>query len=137
MSQLCDSCKVQLEDTVSHCPLCGKCVRVIEKTTHEHFPSDEVFKNKKEKALRATTLLLLLVNAICLFVDLIMFKTLSWSLHILAASTFAYIGVIRPIHQNWRLVNYHSIFYIMITLYIIFLENYTNSFGWGITFAIP
>ncbi|PKK96011.1 MAG: hypothetical protein CVV59_00800 [Tenericutes bacterium HGW-Tenericutes-4] len=25
----------------------------------------------------------------------------------------------------------------MITLYIIFLENYTNSFGWGITFAIP
>ena len=52
-------------------------------------------------------------------------------------SVFAFFGVIVPIKNNWSLVNYHSVFYVAVTLYIIFLENYTNSFGWGIVYVIP
>jgi len=140
MSQFCKYCNVALETTVSHCPLCGKCVNEQlegKKNLHEHFPSDNVFKMSKQKALKAIVLLLLLGNAICLFVELLLYKTVSWSLHILVASVFSYIGIIRPINQNWRLVNYHSILYIMFTGYIIFLENYTNSFGWGLIYVIP
>jgi hypothetical protein len=140
MSQFCNQCNVQLEDTISHCPLCGKCINVEQINSvvkHEHFPNDKVFQSKKQKAFKALTCFLLLGNVISLFVELLLFQTVSWSLHILVASVFSYVGILRPLHQNWRLVNYHSIFYIMFALYILFLELYTNSFGWGFSYVIP
>lgn len=140
MKQFCDACKVSLEEHISHCPLCGKCVNeslVDKKDSHENFPSDEQFKKEKKEALRAIVYMILLGNFLASLTELLLFKTYTWSLHVLVASTFGLFGIIIPIKNNWYLVNYHSIFYICFTLYIIFLENYTNSFGWGITYVIP
>lgn len=139
MNQFCSHCNVQLEEFVSHCPLCGKCVNEanVNKNMHENFPSGEVFRLNKQKAYKAATSLLMLGNLLCLFIEFLLFWKISWSLHVLVASIFTFFGIIRPIYENWRLVNYHSVFYIMFTGYIVFLENYTQSFGWGIGYVIP
>ena len=140
MQNYCSKCNVELETSISHCPLCGKCINeelVGKEIFHENFPSDHKFQKEKKEALKATALVLVLANFITVFLELLLEGNISFSLNLMVASTFAYFGMIVPIKNNWSLVNYHSIFYIMFSLYIVFLENYTNSFGWGISYVIP
>jgi hypothetical protein len=140
MKNYCNKCKVELEQSVSHCPLCGKCINeklVDKEVLHENFPTDHKFQKDKKEALRATASLLILANFLIVFSELLLEGDINFSIYVAVSTLFVFFGIIIPIKNNWALVNYHSIFYVAFTLYIVFLENYTNSFGWGITYVIP
>ncbi|MGD9901158.1 MAG: DUF6320 domain-containing protein [Spirochaetales bacterium] len=140
MNNYCDKCKVEIEEKVSHCPLCGRCINeelADKPVVHENFPTDHKFQKDKREAKRAIITGLLLINAFSIVCELLLCHTFVWSLHILIGSIFAFFALINPIMNNWSLVNNHSIFYILFVPYVIFLENVTNSFGWGITLVIP
>lgn len=140
MKNYCNKCNVELERSVSHCPLCGKCINeklVGKEILHENFPTDHKFQKDKKEALRATAFLLILANFLTVFSELLLEGDINFSIYVAVSTIFAFFGIIIPIRNNWSLVNYHSIFYVTVTLYIVFLENYTNSFGWGITYVIP
>lgn len=140
MKNYCNKCNVELENTASHCPLCGKCVSeelVGKEILHDNFLTDYKFQKNKKEALRATAFVLILANFLTVFLELLLEGNIDFTIHVAVATAFTFFGIIIPIKNNWSLVNYHSIFYISVSLYIVFLENYASSFGWGITYVIP
>lgn len=140
MKNYCDKCKVEIDENVAYCPLCGRCCReelIGEDLVFKNFPNDTKFIKSKEKAFRAIISLLVWGNLLSIASELFFSGTFTWSFVLLISTIFAFIGIIFPIKNNWSSVNYHSIFYLCFFAFIIFLENYTNSFGWGVQYVIP
>lgn len=83
----CKNCGVELEDELISCPLCGTSVGSSGKEEapqkSEHYPSDIILLHKKETRRHIWELSIIISFsgiAVCTIVDLIISRTLSWSL---------------------------------------------------------
>jgi Family of unknown function (DUF6320) len=83
----CNNCGVELEEGLASCPLCGftsEKANITEQGDHsEHYPSDIIMLHKKETRRHIWELSGIISFsgiAVCTIVDLVIRKTLSWSL---------------------------------------------------------
>jgi hypothetical protein len=140
MKNFCDKCSVEIESSVSHCPLCGRCVNehlVGETSTHQNFPSNLKFLKDKKRAMVAIIWFLIFGNVLSVILEFALTGTLNTSVHILVATVFTFLGIIFPIRSNWAIVNYHSVFYLAFVGYMLFLSSFLTNGVWAIEYVIP
>ncbi|MBN1331114.1 MAG: hypothetical protein JXA54_16695 [Candidatus Heimdallarchaeota archaeon] len=104
----CSRCGVEVEDDKTHCPLCQTTIQDIDTKSLESkrkypdeqvIPTKKVLTNKQKRFLawEITSVSLLIPLFITLFVDVIVSKTVSWSLYPIASLLFAWILLTLPL----------------------------------------
>jgi hypothetical protein len=88
MMNQCTNCGVELDEGFTSCPLCGFASGMTENhkavTQSEHYPSDIILLYKKENRTHIWELSGVITFsgiAVCTIVDLVIHKSLSWSLY--------------------------------------------------------
>ena len=131
----CDRCNVEIVAS-KFCPLCGRCVS--EKDNFSKVYPDAIPEKVGAKyALRIVFGVLLLLNLLAVALELIITKTFYYSWHILVPSILLYFCVYFPIKKHWSLTGVINISLFMLSGYVIFLELFTKTYGWGLYYVIP
>ncbi len=104
----CSRCGVEIEEDKTHCPLCQTAIQELNDKpieTKRKYPDEQVTSPKKTKtgkqkrllAWEITSVSLLIPLLITLFIDLIINKTVSWSLYPIASLLLAWILLTVPL----------------------------------------
>ncbi len=131
----CERCNVNILNE-KHCPLCGKFVN-NDISGDVLYPKITSNKNGRFYAVRIIFGLLILFNVLAVALELMVTKNFYYSWHLLVPSALLYLCVYFPIKKNWGLFGASCIALVSICAYLIFLELFTKTFGWGINYAIP
>lgn len=129
----CSRCNLNVSGD-KFCPLCGK--RVNDSANHL-YPTNVNRKINKTYVLRVVFGLLLLINVLVVALELIITKNFYYSLHILVPSLLVLISIYFPLKKSWGFFAACCICIFTISGYIIFLENFTKTTGWGFNIVVP
>lgn len=131
----CERCNINVLHE-KHCPLCGKFVNG-EAVKETSYPKVDTSKNNRLYAIRIIFGLLILLNVLVVSLELIITQTFYYSWHIIVPSILLCISVYFPIKKNWGVFGAFCISIVVICAYLIFLELFTNTFGWALNYVIP
>lgn len=134
----CDKCKLNIEDHLNYCPLCGRCVGdSTSKSVLKNYPTVDKPKVSNNYTIHVVTWSLILINILALALELIISQSINYYWHILAVTLLIMFGVLSPIKRSWSFNGSLSVFMVMLSGYLLFLELYTFSYGWGVQYVIP
>ncbi|MBQ8430608.1 MAG: hypothetical protein IJX26_01520, partial [Clostridia bacterium] len=137
----CDVCNIEIADNISHCPLCGKNIlKNQEKITNQTFmcyPDNKIWSNNRNMIVNYFFWLLTIGTVICTILELVFFKRYYFSCYVLTGSVFAIFNILLPIKKRWCFSSVSTIVGISICAYLIFIELFTGTFGWGIMYTLP
>ena len=133
----CENCKVEIEDKKSNCPLCGKAVNKDSSRNNLYYPQYQPIIDKHEPVVSILQKLALLALFICIIVDLFITKTLGWSLYVVAGVALTVAVVLRAILKKDGIAQVLSRLSFWMTGFLVFIELYTHTWGWGVQYAIP
>ena len=133
----CDNCKIENEQGKSNCPLCGKCVDDNAEKKNNFYPQYNLVHDRRVPVVKVLERLLLLGVALCLVVNLLFEKTVSWSLYVTIGAFLAWVLIIRPIKKIYSPAQILTSQVFWLTGFMLFLELYTQTWGWGVMYAIP
>ena len=139
----CNFCDVDIEDKKVHCPLCGKCIDEEDAKlgigNHSDIYPDFKYTSNHTKVLvcKIITNSLFIATLISIIVDLLINKTMHFSLIVLIAFLCSYFSILRPIRKNMPLETMFISISLFATLFIVFMELYTHTLGWGISYTAP
>lgn len=133
----CEFCQVEIEDNKINCPLCGKCVSADAENENMFYPKYSRVFDKREPTVKVLEKLLLLSVIICGVVDLLFAHTISWSLYVFIGAFLGWVLVLRPIKKQFNLAQILTCVVFWLTMFMLFLELYTATWGWGVRYAIP
>lgn len=134
----CDKCNVELENGLKYCPLCGRCLNEnITESSSINYPKIVKKINKRKLSLSLVFWTLFLTLILSIASELILYKHWSWNWYVML-SWFLFISLIYlPIKNRWSYSSISAVLAIFLSGFLIFLEYYTNSFGWGLIYAVP
>ncbi len=131
----CERCNLEVKGD-KYCPLCGKFVKQTNLQEKE-YPANVKYFTNTSYVLRVIFGFLILLNILCGTLELIVTKNFYYTWHLIVPSLLAVVSIYFPLKKNWSFLAVCSICFFTISGYIIFLENFTNTFGWGVTYAVP
>lgn len=134
----CDKCNVNIADNINNCPLCGKDLSAF--TKDENFvcyPNDKVWHDKRKLTLNILLFIALIGTVLCLCVDLFFNHRLTYSWYVITGCLIFVVDIYYPIKKQWSFSTISTIVGISVCLYILFLELFTHTFGWGVNYVIP
>ena len=137
MTHHCDSCNVEIEESKTNCPLCGKCVSPDTINQNTYFPNYTITTDKREPTIKVLEKLSILALLLCFAVDLFCTHTITWSLYVLIGLFLDWVLILRPIKKQFNFAQILTQLSFYLTAFLIFLELYTNTWGWGVMYAIP
>ena len=135
----CDKCDVDIMDDINNCPLCGRNIST-EKIEHQTFlcyPDNKVWVNKRNAFLKALLLFSIIGMLISIFLELLLFKRFWYNAYVVTGEALFLICIYMPLKFRWSFSNASLVVGLTICAYIIFLELFTNSFGWGVYYVVP
>ena len=135
----CDKCNVEIRDPINNCPLCGRNV-TAEKIEHESFvcyPDNKVWVSKRNSILNGFFWFSVIGTLISIFLELLLFKRFWYNCYVVTGEALFLLCVFMPIKFRWSFSNTSIVVGLSICTYLLFLELFTNSFGWGVYYAIP
>ena len=136
----CDKCDVDIVDEINNCPLCGRDVSNGSEVMTQSFkcyPDNKVWISKRNATINVTFWLTMIFMVISIFVELLLFKRIHYNWYVVTGVALFVIDFIMPMKFRWSFFAVAIVGVISICAYIIFLELFTNSFGWGLHYAIP
>lgn len=136
----CDKCNVDIADKIDHCPLCGRNIVGGDEQTvqqFECFPDNKIWQSKRSTILNAIFLILLIGTIVATAVDLIVNKKITYCPFVWTGALLVLIDVILPAKESFSFSSVSTICALSICAYILFLEFFTHTFGWGLQYAIP
>lgn len=134
---ICENCKVEVEDKKSNCPLCGKAVNKDCTRANMYYPQYQPMIDKHEPIVSILQKLSLLALFICIIVDLFITKSLGWSLYVIAGVMLTIAVVLRAILKKDGIASVLTRLAFWLTGFLVFIELYTHTWGWGVQYAIP
>ena len=135
----CDKCNVDIVDNVNHCPLCGRNVSKehIATESFECYPDNKTWQSKRNLVTNIFLFVILIGSIISTFLDLFLHKTITYSPFVWTGAGLAILDIILPIKKYWSFPVVSTVCAISIVAYILFLELFTGTFGWGLNYVIP
>lgn len=135
----CDKCKLEIADEIQHCPLCGRNLSDTQLATQQFlcYPDNKIWFDKRNLIMRILEWIVLIGTLVCTAIELIIFHTVKYSWHVIAGALLAFFDIILPIKHRWCFSAVSTTVGISICGYILFLELFTHTFGWGLIYAIP
>lgn len=133
----CDRCKITINNSQTHCPICGRCVNDAEVDKKDKYPDYKSFvrSNFYRAGMLIRGLLILTLVAILanIFVDI---KHL-WSMYVLAGSIAVYLVILVPIRYKTTFALQMKFVTIGIAQLALTVELMTHTFGWGMGYVVP
>ena len=135
----CDKCGVDIIDNVNHCPLCGRNIskELILDESFACFPDNNVWRNKRKLITNIFLWIIIFGTIITTFLDLLLNKTITYSPFVWTGTALAIIDIILPIKKYWSFPVVSTMLVITISAYLLFIEFFTKTFGWGLIYVIP
>ena len=137
--KVCKNCNLQIKNS-NYCPLCGKCVDEQAKENQEErsFPVyAPTLIDNSESVWRILSKLSIWGIIVCMAINLFINKTISWSLYALFGLLYLHFVVFYSVYKKLSFANVITRIAVYTTFLILFLELYTQSWGWGMCYAIP
>lgn len=135
--ETCENCGVEIMDKKSNCPLCGKATNKSASNKNLYYPEYAPLTDRREPIASVLQKLSILALLICIIVDLFVTKTLGWSLYVLAGVMLCVAVVTRAILKKDGIAAILSRLSFWIAGFLVFIELYTGTWGWGVQYAIP
>ena len=137
----CDKCNVEIADNISHCPLCGRNIlqenEKIDKESFVSFPDNKIWIDKRNNLMNLLFWAVIIGTIISIVVNLIVEHQVSFGWYVLTGSVFVMVNVVLPIKNKWSFSAISTVFGVTTCLYMLFIELYTHTFGWGLIYVIP
>ena len=135
----CDKCNVDILDNVNHCPLCGRNVskEPVLTESFECFPDNKVWQNKRNIAIKLWFFVVVIGTLISTFVDLLLNRSITYSPFVWTGAGLMILDIILPIKKYWSFPAVSTVCAVSICAYILFLEFFTHTFGWGLIYVLP
>ncbi|MBQ8748905.1 MAG: hypothetical protein IJZ29_00330 [Clostridia bacterium] len=138
----CKFCNINIENKKVHCPLCGKCLdeEKVKSGIVNHsdiYPDNVVKSNLTNVICKIFTSSLFVLTLLCLGIDLLVNYKVSFSLIVIIGFIYSYFVIFRPIRKNMPLENFFVYLSFFTPLFILFIELYTKTFGWGVNITVP
>lgn len=135
----CDKCNINIADDIPNCPLCGRDISVGDDNSSKLscYPNNKVWENKRNFLMTILFYAVIVSVVVTMAVELIISHRLSYSYYVLTGAILAIFDIILPIKKRWSFSSVSTVVSISICLYLLFLELFTHTFGWGLNYAIP
>ena len=134
----CDKCKVDIADNINNCPLCGRDLdNKAETQSFVCYPDNKIWINKRNLLVKILFWVSIIGTGISIFLELLLFHKLWYNWYVITGEVLFLIDFVAPLKFKWSYSAITLIVSITISLYILFLELFTHSFGWGLNYAIP
>ena len=135
----CDKCKINVEEHLNYCPLCGRCVSKDgeSKNIVQNYPLVQKPKSNNHFVVHLCLWVLILLNILTLGLEVVLADNINYFWHTLSISIVLIFGVLLPLKHNWSINSIITVLMVFLSGYMLFLELYTNSYGWGVQYAIP
>lgn len=133
----CKNCNVDIIEEKSNCVLCGKSLDKTTENTNMYYPKYQPVIDKKEPIVSVLQKLALLGLLICIVVNLFETKTLSWSLYVLGGVMLCVTVILRAFLKKMSIAQVCSRLAFWLSAFLIFIELYTGTWGWGVMYTIP
>lgn len=138
MKNFCDKCQIYIYPDDCFCPLCGRCCNPENADKkNKNYPSYNKTVDKKRQFINIIFGILIILTGISLLLDVVFQYSYNLFFYFFATLIFVFFTVIAPIRKNFTLVGISSVASIFVPLYILFIELYSKSFGWGLYYVIP
>ncbi len=134
----CDKCDVDIKDNINNCPLCGR--DLDNKTQIQSFvcyPDDKIWISKRNILINMLFFISIIGVVISIFLELLIFKRIWYNWYVITGEALFLLAIIAPLKFRWSFSAISLIDSLTICSYILFLELFTHSFGWGLNYAIP
>ncbi len=133
----CEHCNVEIIDSKSNCPLCGKSIDNENDGSNLYYPKYSFEPDKREPVIKILEKLSLLAVILSMAVNLFTDHIISWSLYVIIGFLLLWVLILRPIKKQFTLAQILTRLVFYLTAFMIFLELYTQTWGWGVMYAIP
>ena len=134
----CDKCNVDIADDINNCPLCGRDLENKSETeSFKCYPDNKIWISKRNLLVKSLFWFTIIGVIISVFLELLFFNRLWYNWYVITGEALFLINVVAPLKFRWSFSAISLIVSITICLYVLFLELFTNSFGWGLNYAIP
>ena len=134
----CDKCGVDIMDDVNNCPLCGRDISTENKVeSFLCYPDNKVWQSKRNTLISLMFWASIIGMLISIFVEWLIFKHISYNWYVITGVAMFILTVVLPLKFRWSFSFVCLFVGICLCAYILFLELFTNSFGWGLFIAIP
>ena len=133
----CENCKVEVEENKSNCALCGRSITKDPENKNNYYPQYTPVVDKKEPIVSILQKLALFALVISIIINLFVEQTLSWSLYVLAGIMLCVTIILRAILKKWSVAQVCSSLAFWLSGFLIFIEFYTQTWGWGVIYAVP
>ena len=135
----CDKCNVNILDDISNCPLCGRDISNETETSQTFlcYPNNKTWKDKRNMIVNVFLWLVIIGTVLSGVVELLIFKQYRYNFYVLTGAMLAVVDIILPIKYRWSFNAISIVASLTLCAYILFLELFTGSFGWGVYYVIP
>src|SRR5574344_885147 len=139
--RFCDKCKVNIADELNNCPLCGRDISLKknEETSQSFlcYPDNKIWVDKRNFALKIVLWSVIFATLLSCFAEIFLLKTFHYNFYVLTGLFLFIFDIILPLKNHWSFASVSTVAGVSICLYILFIELFTNTFGWGLNYAIP
>lgn len=133
----CDKCKVNIIGERTYCPLCQSEVTTQDNEHDDIFPYVPQEEPKYHLILRILAFISIIASLISVFLNLIVATNIWWSGFIVATFICVWSSMAMAISKRKNILRYLLYQSIVISLFSLFLDWFTDWKGWSITFVIP
>ena len=138
MHNFCNNCKVEIDELIANCPLCGKCVNEKAKlnvsTQTSTYPNLQL-NNTKKFPIGIVTISLFALTLIILALEFFITKRVHITCYAIASFIFIYFSILIPAKHNFSFLS--TSMFIGVELIILFIELFSKTFGWGVNYVMP
>lgn len=144
---VCNNCKVELDDDINICPLCGKKTNLPVKEEHvkeksgfeiNDFNFDELTEKQKGKLFFEISILILCsLVVVPLIIDIIINNRITWSKYTIASglAVFANVIILSLYFKRTFLVLAGS--FVSMSLLLLAIDLFSHNVGWGLKLGFP
>lgn len=134
----CSKCDINIADNINNCPLCGKDLHQPEQEqSFCCYPNNKIWHHNRNFTINLLLIIVLIGTALCLAVDLFINRTISFTWYTISGCILFIIDIYLPIKKQWSFATISTIVGLSVGCYILFIELFTGTFGWGVNYAIP
>ena len=133
----CDKCDTHIADNINNCPLCGKNLAQNQEQSFCCYPDNKIWHDKRNLFINILLFIALIGTVLCCAIDLFFNHTLTYSIYTISGCALFVLDIYFPIKKHWSFSTVSTIVGISIGVYVLFIELYTNTFGWGVNYVIP
>ena len=133
----CNKCKTHITGSLTYCPLCQSELVVIDEKVEEFYPIAYESDATNHMILKIFAFISVVVSILSIFMNLILPTKIWWSLIVVATFVCLWISLSIAISKHKNILKYLLHQSIIISLFSMFLDYFTGSYGWSINFVIP